>query len=87
MNRGSNGICLGAGQIGRIFKKLAEKAQLPISITQNISGHSLRAGAAQDWTNKGVSLPQLMVLGGWEKPDTAIHYIGQSRLRIEGLHI
>ena len=76
---------LGSGQISRILKRLAEKAQLPKSICRNISGHSLRVGAAQDWTNKGISLPQLMVLGGWEKPDTVIRYIGKSRVILEGL--
>jgi len=76
---------LGSGQVSRILKKLAEKAQLPRAVTRNISGHSLRVGAAQDWTNKGISLPQIMVLGGWEKPDTVIRYIGKSRIRLEQL--
>jgi integrase len=76
---------LGSGQVSRILKRLAEKAQLPKSISRNISGHSLRVGAAQDWTNKGISLPQLMVLGGWEKPDTAIRYIAKLRSRVERL--
>jgi len=78
---------LGSGQVSRILKKLAEKAQLPKSISRNISGHSLRVGAAQDWANKGISLPQLMVLGGWEKPDTVIRYIGKSRIQLEKLDL
>jgi len=78
---------LGSGQVSRILKRLAEKAQLPKSISRNISGHSLRVGAAQDWTNRGISLPQLMVLGGWEKPDTVIRYISRSRIRFEGINI
>ena len=77
--------CLGSGQVSRILKKLAEKARLPKSVGRNISGHSLRVGAAQDWTNKGISLPQLMVLGGWEKPDTVIRYISKSRIQLERL--
>jgi len=78
---------LSAGQIGRIFKKLAQSAGLPSAVTQHISGYSIRVGAAQDWTSKGISLPQLMILGGWEKPDTAIRYVGQSRLKLEGLQL
>jgi site-specific recombinase XerD len=78
---------LGSGQVSRILKKLAEKAQLPKSISRNVSGHSLRVGAAQDWTNKGISLPQLMVLGGWEKPDTVIRYISKSRIQLERLDL
>lgn len=78
---------LGSGQVSRILKKLAEKSQLPESISHNVSGHSLRVGAAQDWTNKGISLPQLMVLGGWEKPDTVIRYISKSRIQLEKLDL
>jgi len=73
---------LGSGQVSRVLKKLAEKAKVPKSISRNISGHSLRVGAAQDWTNKGISLPQLMVLGGWEKPDTVFRYISKSRIQL-----
>lgn len=78
---------LGAGQIGRILKSLARRAQLPEAAAKNISGHSLRVGAAQDWTTRGISLPQLMVLGGWEKPDTVIRYIGKARVTLEGLRL
>jgi site-specific recombinase XerD len=78
-------LSLGSGQVSRILKKLADRAELPKSLACNISGHSLRVGAAQDWTNKGISLPQLMVLGGWEKPDTVIRYISKSRIQFERL--
>ena len=64
------------------LKKLAKKAKVPKSISRNISGYSLRVGAAQDLTNKGISLPQLMVLGGWEKPDTVFRYISKSRIQL-----
>jgi hypothetical protein len=37
-----------AGQVGRIFKRLARCAALPASIVDSISGHSLRVGSAQD---------------------------------------
>jgi site-specific recombinase XerD len=81
------GSSLGAGQIGRILKNLARRAQLPEAVERNISGHSLRVGAAQDWAIRGISLPQLMVLGGWEKPDTVIRYIGKARVTLEGLRL
>jgi site-specific recombinase XerD len=81
------GSSLGAGQIGRILKSLAQRAQLPEAAAKNISGHSLRVGAAQDWAIRGISLPQLMVLGGWEKSDTVIRYIGKARVTLEGLRL
>jgi site-specific recombinase XerD len=85
LSRRSVSASLGSGQVSRILKRLAVKAQLPKAVSRNISGHSLRVGAAQDWTSRGISLPQLMILGGWEKPDTAIRYVGSSRLNLEQL--
>jgi len=65
---------LGEGQISRIYKKIAHFAGLDEKIILEISGHSLRVGAAQDLLKSGVSLPQIMVKGGWSKPDTVMRY-------------
>jgi site-specific recombinase XerD len=64
-----------SGQVRRIFKRLAHSAQLPASIVAQVSGHSLRVGAAQDLLVSGASLPQIMVKGGWTKVDTVIRYV------------
>jgi site-specific recombinase XerD len=72
-------------QISRNLKKLALQAGLPQENVKRISGHSLRVGAAQDWARRGASLPQLMILGRWDKPDTVIRYIGGARLNVERL--
>jgi site-specific recombinase XerD len=69
----TRGLC--AGQVGRIFKRLARSADLPASIVERISGHSLRVGAAQDLLVSGATLPQIMVKGGWTKVDTVIRYV------------
>jgi len=37
---------LGAGQVGRIYKGLARKAQLSPQVIEEISGHSMRVGGA-----------------------------------------
>ena len=76
-----NKICdeLGASQVSRIFKALAKKAALDPSIVEEISGHSMRVGAAQDLLMKGASLPQIMVKGGWVKTDTVMRYIDKVR--------
>ena len=63
------------GQINRIYKRLATRANLSIEQIKNISGHSVRVGAAQDLMLSGASLPRLMQKGGWSKPDTAIRYV------------
>jgi len=63
------------GQVGRIFKSIARKANIEARIVNDISGHSMRVGSAQDLLTKGASLPQIMVKGGWVKTDTVLRYI------------
>ena len=70
---------LGAGQVGRIYKKLASRAKLDPQAVASISGHSMRVGAAQDLLVTGASLPQIMVRGGWVKTDTVIRYVERVR--------
>ena len=70
---------LGAGTVGRIYKKLASRAKLDPQAVTRISGHSIRVGAAQDLLVKGASLPQIMVRGGWAKTDTVIRYVERVR--------
>ena len=65
---------LNPGQINRIYKKLARQANIPKNQIKNISGHSIRIGAAQDLLLSGISLPMLMSKGRWSKPETAIRY-------------
>lgn len=65
-------------QINRIYKSLAKLANLPEETIKDISGHSIRVGAAQDLMNSGASLPILMNRGRWSKTDTAIRYIENS---------
>ncbi len=72
-------------RISRIYKSLARKVGLSESIVQNISGHSMRVGGAQDLLNTGASLPQIMVKGGWAKTDTVMRYVDRVRPETEKL--
>lgn len=63
------------GQINRIYKRLAKRAQFSEEIIKQISGHSLRVGHAQDMVNAGNSLPIIMSKGRWSKTDTVMRYI------------
>ena len=69
---------ISAGQINRIYKKVAKKAGLDKSEIQGISGHSMRVGAAQDLLNSGASIPIIMQRGRWSKIDTVMRYLEQS---------
>jgi site-specific recombinase XerD len=62
-------------RIPRIYKNLARKTGINESVVQNISGHSMRVGGAQDLLSVGASLPQIMVKGGWAKTDTVMRYV------------
>jgi len=66
---------IGVGQINRIYKKIARKSGLSESEIKNISGHSMRVGAAQDLLNSGASMPIIMQRGRWSKTDTVMRYI------------
>ena len=69
----TNGLT--GAQIGRIFKRLAGSAGIDNETVSQISGHSIRVGAAQDLLIAGASLPQIMAKGGWTKVDTVMRYI------------
>ena len=79
INRGNAiGEKLGSGQIARIYKRMASKAHLSCDTIKNISGHSMRVGAAQDLLREGMSLPNIMNRGRWSKTDTVMRYVEQA---------
>jgi integrase len=71
---------LKSGQINRIYKRLAKLAKLEQETIDQISGHSLRVGHAQDMVNAGESLPLIMSKGRWSKTDTVMRYVEQINL-------
>jgi site-specific recombinase XerD len=71
---------IGAGQINRIYKKIARKAGLDESVIEGVSGHSMRVGAAQDLLNSGASMPIIMQRGRWSKTDTVMRYLEHANM-------
>ena len=69
----TNSFC--AAQINKIYKRLAERAGFSKDLIDQISGHSLRVGHAQDMVNSGESLPMIMSKGRWSKTDTVMRYV------------
>jgi len=69
------GLEIGAGQINRIYKRIARAAGLDESVIKGISGHSMRVGAAQDLLSSGASMPIMMQRGRWSKSDTVMRYV------------
>jgi site-specific recombinase XerD len=66
---------LKSSQINRIYKRLAKDGKLPQEIIDQISGHSMRVGAAQDLLKSGASMPMIMNKGRWSKIDTVMRYL------------
>lgn len=66
---------LNSSHINRIYKRIAISSKLDPSIIQQISGHSMRVGAAQDLLLSGASLPMIMNRGRWSKTDTVMRYV------------
>jgi site-specific recombinase XerD len=78
INRGNQvSEALGSGQVARIYKGMARNAGVDCDTIKNISGHSLRVGAAQDLLRGGASLPTIMNRGRWSKTDTVMRYVEQ----------
>lgn len=63
-----------SSHINRIFKRLAKTSRLDPNIIKQISGHSMRVGAAQDLLLSGASMPIIMNRGRWSKTDTVMRY-------------
>ncbi len=62
---------LDAGDVARIFKRLARQAGIA---ADGISGHSSRIGAAQDLAGAGFGLPEILIAGGWRSPEMVSRY-------------
>lgn len=76
---------LNCGQINRIYKNLASDAKIPKENIDQISGHSMRVGAAQDLLKSGATMPTILHMGRWSKTDTVMRYLEGSSVSREGL--
>ena len=72
--RGEVGEGLGAGEVARIFKRMARRADLPAEVVECISGHSTRVDAAQDMVAGGISIPAILHAGRWKTTTIVNHY-------------
>ena len=79
LTRGTLGDQLEAGQVPRIFKRMARDAGLPADIVEQISGHSTRVGPAQDMIANGIAMPAILHAGGW-KTTTMVNRYGERLL-------
>lgn len=66
--------------VNRIIKATASNAGLPEDIIRNLSGHSMRIGAAQDMMTSGMNILPIMSAGGWKTPNTVARYVENTDL-------
>ena len=75
---------LATSSIRRLIKRATERAGLDASITKELSGHSMRVGAAQDMMVAGFDALAIMQAGGWKSTNVVLRYVENASTK--GLH-
>jgi len=77
----SNNVLISPASL-QILKKLAARAGFTPEDVFEISGHSLRPGAAQQLTINGVQLLPIMRAGGWRSMNVVARYMGNVDINV-----
>jgi integrase/recombinase XerD len=70
-----SGSSLHPHSIGVIIKRAAKTAGLSSTKIKQLSGHSMRVGAAQDMMTSGFDILPIMAAGGWKTTNVVSRYI------------
>ena len=84
LNRGVVGERLHAGEVPRIFKKMARQAGLPPNIVNCVSGHSTRVGSCQDMVAHSIGTDAILNAGRWKTPTMVNRYAERLSARRSG---
>lgn len=76
-----SGRALSTSAIRRLVKRAAMCADLERGEATNISGHSMRVGAAQDMMIAGLDHIAIMQAGGWKTVDVVARYVENAAAR------
>lgn len=66
---------LSTSTIRRLIKRSAMRAGIEPQVTAQLSGHSMRVGAAQDMMVAGFDSLAIMQSGGWKTPNVVLRYV------------
>lgn len=66
---------LSTSSIRRLVKRATERTGLDPAITAELSGHSMRIGAAQDMMLAGFDALAIMQAGGWKSTNVVLRYV------------
>jgi integrase len=61
--------------IRRLIKRATKRAGLDASVAAELSGHSMRVGAAQDMMVAGFDALAIMQAGGWKSANVVLRYV------------
>jgi integrase len=70
--------------VNRILKEAAKRARLAPNVVADLSGHSMRVGAAQDLMADGLGILPIMQAGGWKSMNVIGRYVEHAEI---GLHL
>jgi integrase/recombinase XerD len=71
--------------ITRTIKELAVAAGLESSLVRQLSGHSMRVGAAQDMMTSGIGILPVMQAGGWRSMNIVGRYVQNASVEQNGI--
>jgi len=66
---------LSTSSIRRLVKRAAFRVGIEEEIAQDLSGHSMRVGAAQDMMVQGFDALAIMQAGGWKSANVVLRYV------------
>lgn len=72
---------LATSSIRRLIKRASRRAGLEPSIASELSGHSMRIGAAQDMLVAGFDALAIMQAGGWKSANVVLRYVENASTR------
>ena len=72
---------LATSSIRRLIKRATQRAGLDARTTAEISGHSMRVGAAQDMMVAGFDALAIMQAGGWKSANVLLRYVENASTR------
>jgi integrase/recombinase XerD len=70
--------------VRRLVKRAAQRAPIERELANNLSGHSMRVGAAQDMMVAGFDALAIMQAGGWRTPNVLLRYVEKASM--QGVH-
>ena len=72
---------LATSSIRRLIKRATARAGLDAKIAEELSGHSMRIGAAQDMMVAGFDALAIMQAGGWKSANVVLRYVENAATR------